>query len=104
MFNYITTWLDRNKVKTIYLIRKDKLTTGFVSDLYIDGKNSGYALDTFGLETKRLRLRRSDIVTDEFDQPHIDNLLVLDPLSGVGDRLASVVDVDVDSNHMALEC
>lgn len=104
MFNLIARWLDGKKVKAIYLIRKDKLTTGYVSDLYIGARFSGYALDTFGLETKQLRLRRSVIVTDEFDQPHYDNLLVLDPLARVYDQLASVVDVTVDSDHMAIEC
>lgn len=104
MLQLLRQWLDGNKVKTIYLIRKDRLTTGYVSELYIDGKFNGYALDTFGLETKRLRLRRNQLITDEFDQPHCDNLLVLDPLSRIADRLASVVDVDIDSNHMALEC
>lgn len=97
-------WLDRNKIKAVYLNRKDKLTTGYVSELYIDDKFVCYALDTFDLDIKRFYLAKDSIVVDEFDQPHHDGILVLEPTSQLFDRLASGIDVTIDSRHMAIEC
>lgn len=104
MFKFISNWLDSKKVKAIYLMRKDRLTTGYVSYLFVDGKFNGYALDTFGLNDKRLSVPIDDIVVDEFTEPRLDNRIVLEPSSRLDEQLASVVDVDIDSSHMALEC
>lgn len=100
----ISNWLNRNKRKRLHLIRKDKSPTGYISYLFIDGIDSGYALDTYGLKDRELTVKRTAIVVDEFTEPHIDNVIVLEPLSVVYGSLASTVQVTIDSDHMALEC
>ncbi len=97
--------LRRNRqrlVDSLLLVRKDKLTTGYVSEVYIDKRYAGVALDNF--MAKEVILAKSLIVADEFNYHHTDNVLVLEPNSPVLATLAKTVKISINSDYMAMEC
>lgn len=107
MFNLITNWLKTltaKRIDTIYLMRKDRLTTGYVSYVFVDNCFVCYALDTYDLTANYLVLAKGAIVTDEFTEPHYDHTLVLAPGNTLYEKLSRTVTVNIDSNHMAIEC
>ncbi len=105
MLNKIINWLRRNRqplVDSLLLVRKDKLTTGYVSEVYIDKRYVGVALDNF--MAKEVLLAKSLIVADEFTYRHIDTVLVLEPNSTILPMLAKMVKISINSDYMALQC
>lgn len=99
LFSYFTA----NRITAIYLLRKDSMPTGYLSELYVDKKLIGYALDTLPFTDTTVVVNRNRFTADEFTFKHVDGVVCLEPNSQLLSQLAPSVKVTVDSTRMAME-
>ncbi len=96
--------IKRRRIDVLTLMRKDKLLTGYVSEVYVHGLYVGMALENMGSQPWMvLTLSKNNVVCDQFTSHHYEDVLVLEPTSTLYDMLADRVCLQIDGSHLPLE-
>jgi len=80
MFNWLKTFFSSN-IPTLTLSRRYKITTGNVSDLYLDKNYVGVALDVLSDDEQELIVTKYfGLAKGEFDKKHNDATILVGSL------------------------